>query len=85
MDQDPPNRVREQEAVGEVCEAVEMVAFPAEQLTRRVVGQGTNPRIIRDLGVGIVRPDRVHGKEEEDSRIGDPGEDQAVIDPRASA
>src|SRR5437867_3250844 len=53
-----------------------MVALPAEQLAERVAGQGTGPRIVRDLGVGIVRPDRVHGEEEEDSRIGDPGEDQ---------
>ena len=39
-----------------MCEAVEMVALPAEQPAERVAGQGTGPRIVRDLGVGIVRP-----------------------------
>ncbi len=50
-------------------DAVEVVAFPAQEAVERTPGQGTPPLVVRDQGIRIVRTDGMQAQEQEDQRV----------------
>ncbi len=65
------NRIGEQQAVGKVHQAVEMVALPSENLVQRGTEQRPCPGVVGDLAVGVVRAQGMQAEEQEDQAVGD--------------
>jgi hypothetical protein len=58
---------------------VEIVALPAEQAVERLSGERLEPRVVRHLGIGVVRPDLVQAEEEKDHGVRDARQGEPLV------
>ncbi len=74
-----PNRVGQQQAVGKMDHAIEIVPLPADHSIERPPKQRLPPAIVRHFRIGVVRAQLVQAEEDKDQRIGKMGEPQTPI------